>query len=104
MIGALTSDYETGLKILDKIKELKIVKHSEKISHIYGYSQIIYLYSDDDVRNSHESEMIADGWSKVDAQTYTSIYSNLYTKQYLRVPCNVYEREIEAISIFPEDI
>ena len=103
MIGTITSDYNTGLKIMERIKELKVIKHSEKISHIYGYHEVIFLYSDEDTRLKHESDMILRGWSKVEAQSYTSIYSNLYEKRYLRVPCNIYERNLLKTSLIIED-
>lgn len=103
MIGAITSDYNTGLKILERIKELKVIKHSTKISYIYGYHQVIFLYSDENTRDKHESDMILRGWSKMEAQSYVSIYSNLYEKRYLRVPCNIYERNILKTSLIIED-
>ncbi|MDU2672678.1 MAG: hypothetical protein E7C49_11770 [Clostridium sp.] len=102
MIGSITSDYNTGLKVLERINELKIVKHSEKISHIYGYHQVIFMYSDENTRDKHESDMILRGWSKMEAQNYVSIYSNLYEERYLKVLCSVYEKDISAISLVQE--
>lgn len=100
MLGSLTSDYNEGLKILKKIMELKTVKHSEKSYFIYGFKQIIYLYSTEDIQKEHKKKMTSSGWSEVEGQTYVSIYSNLYEKRFIRVLCSFYEKPIDDEGLF----
>lgn len=97
MFGTLTSDYDIALKIKSTIEKLKIVRHSQQTSYIYGYHQVTFLYSDEESRMKHESDMILRGWTKVETQTNVSIYSNLYSKVSIRVPCAVYEKSVTSL-------
>lgn len=104
MIGAITTDYETGLKVKDRINELEIVKHSEKICHIYGLHQVIFMYSNDEVRKKHESDMILRGWSKINKyEDEVTIYDNKYEKISLKAPCNIYGKNIKTVGLMDLD-
>lgn len=94
MLGVLTSDYNEALDLLDEVKSKKILKHSEKISYIYGYHQIVYLYSNEDERDIHELQMQENGWKKVDSQNCVSLYLDLYNGQSVKTPCGIYEKSI----------
>lgn len=103
MLGTLTSDYNEGLKILEKINEFKIVKHFEKSYFTYGFKEAVYLYSTKEDRDAHKEEMIKDGWTEVDGQSNVSIYSNLHEKRYIRVPCNIYEKSMEHNKLLTDE-
>lgn len=99
MIEAITTDYNIGLGILERIQEQKIVKHSEKISHIYGFHEVIFMYSNEESQAKHEADMLLRGWSKIEAQNYISIYSNSLKKICLKAPCSIYKKDISSISL-----
>lgn len=103
MLGTLTSDYNEGLKILEKLNELKIVKHFEKSYFTYGFKEVVYLYSSQEYKENHKKEMLSNGWAEVDGQSNMSIYSNLYEKRYIRVPCGIYEKSIENNYLLSND-
>lgn len=96
-MNEITNSYSTGLKILKKINELKIVKHSEKLSYISGKHQTVFMYSNNEERSKHETIMLAQGWYKLDTQDSIDIYSNSYKGDYLSVPCNIYEKDTDFI-------
>lgn len=103
MLGTLTTDYNEGLNILKKINEIKIVKHFEKSYFTYGFKEAVYLYSSQEEKESHKKEMLSNGWTEVDGQSNIGIYSNLYEKRYIRVPCGIYEKSIESNYLFSDN-
>lgn len=103
MLATLTSDYDKGLKVLDKINKLKIVKHSEKSHFTYGFKEVMYLYSTREYKESHRKEMLDCGWKEIEGQTSMSIYVNFYEQKYIRVPCNAYKKSIEHNNLLLSD-
>ena len=99
MIGQLTSNYETGLKIKEKIKELKIVIHSEYVSYVGGYKQITYMYTDEISKEEHKKKMLNNGLSLVDSQDYMHIYHSFYDtderNDSMLIPCQIYQIKIK---------
>lgn len=100
MIGILTNDFEIGIEIKKKIEELKIVIHTENYFYINGYKQIIYLYSDEEIKAKHKREMIHNGLKPIDGQDYMHIYYCFYdtdeNNATMLIPCQVYEKRIKC--------
>lgn len=94
MIGTLTSDYETGVKIKEILDKDKYVKHSENISYIYGLHDIVYLYSNDEEKETHKDKMCKEGWTAIEGQSHVHIYANFHDKRKILVPCAIYEKEV----------
>lgn len=98
MIGTLTDDFETGIKVKEKIDKLKIVIHTENYIYIRGVKQVIYLYANEEIKEKHKKEMINFGLKPMDKEGYMYIYydsdENNENNEKMLIPCQVYEKKI----------
>lgn len=100
MIGSLTTNHTEGLKLKEILNNKLIIKHSENISHVFGYHQIIYMYADERIKEINKNDMIKDGWEVVDGQGRIYLANSFYgDEDYsdMLVPIGIYEKKINRV-------
>ena len=53
MIEQFTNNFKIGTKIKKEINRLKVVHHSDYVSHVGGFIQATYIYSDEQAKIEH---------------------------------------------------
>lgn len=95
MIKRIAKKYFKFINLKTKISKLQVFKYIESMSITYNCREVIYLYSDKNIKTEHVHDMKSNGWILIDTIHNSKLSRNDLNDIPSKILYGVFQKELD---------